>query len=488
MKIADFYFAGGGFIATTRLMSLHSGSGRSVAAALRDSTAYVENPEKTNDGELVTAYECDPRTVDTEFALSKRQYAELTGRSQGKNDVIAYHLRQSFKPKEITPELANEIGRELALRFTKGNHAFIVATHIDTKCCHNHIIFNSTTLDSTKKFRDFLGSGKALGRLSDQICIENGLSVIENPKRKGKHYGAWLADNLPAGQIKPLSYQEKLRRAIDYAFEQKPADFNDFLRLMKSAGYEVKLGKHLAFRGAGQKKFTRCDTLKDNYTDDSIMKRLSGELAAPAREQAVPQPAPTQKISLLIDIQQKIQEGKGQGYQQWAKIRNLKSLAKTLIYLQENKLDDYDVLKEKAAKASARFRDISDKIKAVDEKLTANANLQRHIVTYSKTRNTYAEYRKAGYSKKFKELHEADILLHQTAKRAFDELGLTKLPTVASLRTDYTALLDEKKRLYRDYHSVKSGMKELLTAKSNVDSFFKSTNQTLERNPNEPSL
>ena len=308
---------GGESIATSRLMTLHTGKGRSVAAALRDSTTYVKNPEKTNSGELVTAFECEPRTVDTEFMLSKRQYAELTGRSQGENDVIAYHLRQSFRPGEITPQKANDIGRELAFRFTKRHHAFIVATHIDTKCVHNHIIFNSTTVDNTRKFRDFLGSGKALGRLSDQICIENGLSVVVNPKRKGKHYGAWLGEN------KPLSYQEKLRGTIDSALEQKPVDFNDFLRLMESAGYEIKHGKHLAFRGAGQKKFTRCDTLRGDYTGESIMKRISGELTVPARDYTVLNAVPTQKISLLIDIQQKLQEGKGVGYANWGATLNI---------------------------------------------------------------------------------------------------------------------------------------------------------------------
>ena len=253
-------------MATTNLIPLYTGKKRSVAAALRDSTAYVENPDKTADGELVTSYECDPRTVDTEFALSKRQYAALTGRNQGNNDIIAYHLRQSFKPNEVTPEDANKIGRELALRFTRGKHAFIVATHIDKRHIHSHIIFNSTTLDCTKKFRNFKGSSFAIRRISDQLCMEHKLSVVENPKPSRGHYGTWLGDN------KPLSYQEKLRRTIDHALGQKPVDFDDFLRLMQSAGYEVKLGKHFAFRCEGQKKFTRCDTLRGDY-QNSVFNR-----------------------------------------------------------------------------------------------------------------------------------------------------------------------------------------------------------------------
>ena len=130
---------GGVIIATTRLISMHQNKGKSIADCLTDRTDYVKNPDKTNNGELLSSYECDPKTVQAEFMLSKRQYDDITGRKQASN-VIAYQIRQAFKPGEITPELANKIGYELGLRFTKGNHAFIVATHIDKSHIHSHII------------------------------------------------------------------------------------------------------------------------------------------------------------------------------------------------------------------------------------------------------------------------------------------------------------------------------------------------------------
>ena len=195
-------------MATTRIISMHIGKGKTIAASIKGRTDYAKNPDKTNDGELVSAYQCDPATVDAEFLLAKWQYATITGREIGARDVLTYQIRQAFKPGEITPEEANKIGYELAMRFTKVRHQFIVATHIDKAHIHNHIIFNSTALDCTRKFRDFLGSGRAVRKLSDRLCLEHGLSIIENPKHGGKHYGKWLGDK------KPLSHQENILHSL----------------------------------------------------------------------------------------------------------------------------------------------------------------------------------------------------------------------------------------------------------------------------------
>jgi len=471
-------YTGGEFIhmATTRIIPIHVGRGRSVAKALKETADYVENPLKTEGGELVSSFECAPETADSEFALAKSRYYALTGRSQGKKDVIAYHARQSFMPGEITAEDANRIGYELAMRFTKGKHAFIVCTHIDRKHIHNHILWNSTGLDCKHKWRNFFRSGRALRKCSDLLCAENGLSVVTNPKRgHGKNYGEWLGDN------KPPSFQDRLRTAIDVALEQKPATFEDFLTLMRAAGYTINTSrKHITFLAPvvnglpEQKQPTRLDTLRGDYTEEAIHERIAGRLivSAPAGKARTRVKENTSAPRLLIDIETKMREGKGEGYARWAKVHNLKMMAKTLIYLQEKGLDDYAVLKEKASAATAMFNELSDKTKALDAAMTANAALQKQIVTYSKTRQTYVEYRKSGYAKSFKELHEADILLHQAAKKAFDELGYgkgKKLPTVATLRAEYAATLNEKKKLYSEYRAARDKMRELLVAKSNVD-------------------
>ena len=458
-------------------MPIHAGSGRTI----EDVIDYVANPEKTRNGELISSFMCDSKTADAEFALSKRQYAQLTGRDQGGQDIIAYHTRQAFLPGEVTPEEANRIGRELALAFTKGRHSFIVCTHIDKTHVHNHIIFNSTDLDCQRKFRNFIGSAFALRRVSDRICLEHGVSVIENPKPSRGHYGKWLD---AMGGDRPLSFQERLRQAIDAVLEKRPADFEAFLMEMQMVGYEIKRGKHLSFRTSGQEKFTRCreQTLGVDYTEAAIRERIAGRRRAPVRRGGIPR-ALVQSVSLLIDIQEKIQSGKGPGFERWAKVHNLKAMARTLIYLQEQGLDRYDILTEKSAAATARFNASSDRMKDLEATLTPNAALQKHIVDYSKTRQTYIDYRKAGYSKKFKAEHEADILLHQAAKKAFDELGLTKIPSVKSLRTEYASLLEEKKKARLEYAQARSDMKELLVAKSNVDRFLGMDSRTQEREP-----
>ena len=230
-------------MATTRLMPLHTGKGRNLSTAIADIIDYVKNPQKTDFGKFIYGYECDTRIADAEFLLSKRQYASLTGRNRGSDDVIAYHLRQAFKPGEVTPEEANQIGRELAMKLTKGNHAFIVCTHVDKHHVHNHVIINSTTTDCTHKFRNFWGSTWAIRRMNDKLCLEHGLSVIENPKPSRDHYGTWMGDK------KQPSYHAQLRIAIDAALEEGPKDFSDFLKKLEAAGIEVNQErKHLRFR------------------------------------------------------------------------------------------------------------------------------------------------------------------------------------------------------------------------------------------------
>jgi hypothetical protein len=449
-------------MATTRIIPMHIGKGKTIAESIKGRTDYAENPDKTDGGKLVTTYECDPKTVDAEFLLAKRQYAAQTGREIGTHDVLAYQIRQAFKPGEITPDEANKIGYELAMRFTKGKHQFIVATHIDKAHIHNHIIFNSTTLDSTRKFRNFWGSTLSVRRISDRICLEHGLSIIENPKRHGKNYGKWLGDK------KPLSHQEKLHRDIDANLAQKPTDIDAFLLAMKAVGYEIKQGKNLAFRGHGQKKFTRLRSLGDRYSEQEVRDIITGSQPLPP-SRSNPVQRETQQVNLLVDIQAKLLAGKGPGYEHWAKVFNLKQMAQTINYLSENKLLKYAELEKKSAQVTDRFNALSAQIKADEVRMNEIGNLKTHIINYSKTRDVYVAYRKAGYSKKFYEAHAGDIILHQAAKQAFDALNAKKLPTVKALQEEYGALLADKKKAYAEYAVAKKDMREFLIARANVD-------------------
>jgi hypothetical protein len=447
-------------VATSRLIPLHRNKGKTVLKSLFDRVEYAKNERKTKGGEFVKCYECSPQSVEEEFLLAKREYDRINGSKPIKGDVIAYQIRQSFKPGEITPEQALEVGYDLAMRFTKGKHQFVVAVHTDRHHIHSHIIFNSTTLDCTRKFKNFWGSSFALRRLSDIICVENGLSVIENPKpSKGKNYGDWLGDK------KPLPWNEKIKRRIDEILP-KCKTFDEFIEALKSDGAIVRTDKkYVSVLLPGQKRPIRLNSLGDNYTEVAIRERLTG-----IRIVKVSSDSGTQtRIGLLIDIQAKIREGKGAGYEQWAKIFNLKQAAKTLIFLQEQGIDSYEDLKKKASSASGEFVALSKKIRDTESRMSEITELQKYIGQYGKTRDIYAAYKKSGWSSKFYDEHTADIILHRAAKKYFDGLGVKKLPSINQLKQEWAALAAEKKKLYSGYHELKETSRSLTLAKGNAD-------------------
>ena len=364
-------------MATTRFIKHHISRGKTIAASLKDRLDYGKNPDKTNGGELIRAYECDAETADAEFLLSKAKYLAVTGREQKRDaDVLCYQIRQSCKPGEVTPEQANAIGYDLAMRWTKSKHAFFVATHIDRHCVHNHIYYNSTTLDCTHKFRDFKGSARALRRLSDRICLENNLSVIRDPKPRSqgqfKHYGQWLDAN--------------------------------------------------------------------------------------------------KKVNLIIDIQEKMREGKGPGYERWATVYNLKQMAAALQYLQENNLLAHEDLEARAEAATDRFHDLSDKLKVTEAAMQHNTELKKATVDYARTRPVFEEYKAKKYSKKYLAEHEADIAVYRAAQKDMRELlNGAKLPKMDALKAEWQRLLVDKKSGYADYRAAQKEMREVVTVKANID-------------------
>ena len=459
-------------LAATRLIALHKNKGKSVAACLKSRTDYAQNPDKTEQGELVSSYQCSPLTVDEEFLLTKRLYEQTTGRRQ-KSDVIAYQIRQSFKPGEITAEEANKVGYELAMRFTKGKYAFIVATHTDRKHIHNHIIYNSTALDSTRKFRDFLLSGLTVQRLSDLICLEHQLSVIEiKPYRERQKRTLY-----PPRE----SNRDKLCAVIDnILLNENPVDFEIFLQKLEQQGYVIKRGKHTSVKGARQKRFIRFRTLGAEYSEEELKAVISGEAEHHPRQKQK-RIVPEQKFQMLVDIQAKLAEGKSMGYARWAKRYNLKEMSKTLIFLQEHKIGSIKEMQERVDAATARYHELGDSIKAAEARMTEIAVLRTHIVNYARTRPVYDAYRKAGYSKSFLDAHREEITLHKAAKAAFDEAGLKKLPKAKDLSIEYAELLKKKKEAYPDYRKARDEMQELMKAQKNVEIFFAEKKSTTEK-------
>ena len=366
-------------MAATRLIVLHENKGKTILQALKDRIDYAQNPEKTEKGELISSYECDPKTAAEEFLLSKRNYEQKTGK---RNNVLGYQIRQSFLPGEITPEEANQVGYELAMHFTKGRHAFTVSTHTDKAHIHNHIIYNAVTLDEERKFRDFRRSNMALHRVSDRICLEHGLSIID-PGRKE-------------------------------------------------------------------------------------MEKICGDLEKRSSKNKIQSQMQEPELSLLIDIQEKLQQGKGKGYEIWAKKFNLKQMAQVMCFLEENGIGSYEELVKTKHESSRKFEEIKSKIKSVEGKMVDVSALRTHIFNYSKTKKVYDMYRQSGWDKQFYEEHREQITLHYAAKEAFEKQKMKKLPTVKMLNEEFAKLASEKKSLYAEYRDTKKKNRELLIAEKNV--------------------
>ncbi len=457
--------------------------GETIAQSLKDRFDYGQDPDKTGGGELISSYACDHMTADAEFLLSKAKYKAATGREQRRDaDVLCYQIRQSFKPGEITPEEANRVGYETAMRWTKGQHAFFVATHTDRQHIHNHIYYNSTSLDHTRKYRNFLGSSFALRRLSDRVCLENDLSVIENPKLHSKgrflHYGQWLGE-------RPPSAKHRVRLAIVAALEQRPADFEAFLALMEESGFAVKRGRGgvISFLAPGQEKPTRLrsSTLGDGFGPEDIRAVIAGARPIPELPEEAPAARP---VGLLIDIQAQLQSGKGPGYKRWATIYNLKQRAAALQYLQERGLTEYEQLAASTEAAVDRVHTLSGELRQTEEALAKTVRLMAATVDYAKTRPVFDGYKAARYSKKYLAQHEAGLTAYRAAKAELNDiLDGAKLPKMADQKTARRELEEKKRALYGEYRKAQREMREAVAVKANIDQLLGMADRRDEKAP-----
>ena len=457
-------------MAATRLIALHINKGKTVAQCLADRTDYSQNEQKTDNGKYISAYACDPHTCDEEFLLSKRQYEHITGRHQT-HDIIAYQIRQSFKPGEITPEEANKIGYETAMRWTKGKHAFIVATHIDRAHIHNHIIYNSTSLDCSRKFKNFFLSGLAVARLSDLICLEHDLSIIDR-----KPYGE--REKRTDYPRKP-TYRDDICAAIDAVLQKNPKSFEELLQLLQEDGYECKRGKQPAVRGREQKRFIRFRSLGEGYSVDELAAVIAGnaehrsKFADKNQHRTGRQSHQNARLSFLIDIQQKLREGKGKGYLNWAKTFNLKQRAQAMLFLSEHKIESFEELARRADESVTKTEALLESVKADETRLQEIAVLKTHIINFSKSREVFNEYKASGYSRDFFEAHRDILTLRRAAKNAFNEYMQAhpeekSLPRVKELSTEYAEVLARKKKNYQAYRTLRKDTEEWQVAKSLV--------------------
>ena len=433
---------------------------------MKDRFDYGLNPEKLG---AVSSYLCDPATAHAEFMLVKNQYQGETDRRAGYG-ALCYQIRQAFPHGEVAAEEANRIGYETAMRWTKGKYQFFVCTHIDKEHIHNHIYYNSTAYGRSRKFRNFIGSSFALRRLSDRVCLEHDLSVIANPKLHSKgrylHYGQWLGEN------QKLSQKEQIRLAIDAALTERPKDFADFLRRMETAGIQVKRGRGgvISFLAPGQQRAARfrASTLGDGYGPEDVQAVIDGK--APTRTAPVRRAPAPRRVNLLIDIQERMRQGKGPAYERWAKVYNLKQMAAALQYLKEHRLFEYDDLAAKTDAATERFHTLAGDIQQTEAELSRVSDLMAAVVQYAKTRPAFDGYKAAKYSRKYLTEHEAELADYRAAKATMAELlGGEKLPKMDVLKEKRRQLAARKKALYLEYRKAQQDMRELVAVKGSVD-------------------
>ena len=430
-----------------------------IKSTLSKALDYIQNPDKTDGKMLVSSFGCSYETADIEFEYTLSQ-------ALGKGNNLAFHLIQSFEPGEVDYETAHKIGKQLADAVTKGQHEYVLTTHIDKGHVHNHVIFCAANFVDHRKYNSNKRSYYGIRNMSDKLCRENGLSVVVPGKgSKGKSYAEYQAEKTGT------SWKGKLKTAIDALIPQV-SSFEELLQRLQAAGYEIKPGKYISCREPGQERFTRLKTLGADYTEDALKERIEGK-----RTRAAKAPRADRGVSLLIDIQNSIKAAQSRGYEQWAKIHNLKQAAKTMNFLTEHKIEQYDDLTAKIAEIQTESEQAADALKNVEKRLADMAVLMKNVSTYQKTKPVYDAYRKAKNKEKYRAGQERAIILHEAAARSLKAAGVSKLPNLAALKAEYEKLQTQKEALYADYGKLKKQVKEYDVIKQNIDSILQAEKQ-----------
>ena len=430
-----------------------------VKSTLSKALDYIENPDKTDGKMLISSFGCSYETADIEFGYTLSQALD-------KGSNLAFHLIQSFAPGEVDYEKAHEIGKQLADAVTKGQHEYVVTTHIDKGHIHNHVIFCAVNFVDHHKYNSNKRSYYGIRNMSDKLCRENGLSVVVPGKgSKGKSYAEYQAEKTST------SWKGKLKTAVDALIPQV-SSFEELLTRLQAAGYEIKPGKYVSCRAPGQERFTRLKTLGADYTEEAVRERIAGR-----RTKVAKAPREQRGVSLLIDIENSIKAAQSKGYEQWAKIHNLKQAAKTMNFLTEHKIEQYADLVSRIEEMAAESGQAADALKNAEKRLAEMAVLIKNVSTYQKTKPVYDAYRKARNREKYRAGQEQAIILHEAAVRSLKAAGIAKLPNLAALQSEYEALQAQKEALYADYGKLKKKVREYDIIKQNIDSILQADRQ-----------
>ena len=431
---------------------------KAIRGTLSKAIAYILNPEKTDEKLLVSSYGCASETAAREFEWT-RKIAEQKGMNPVR--IIARHVIQSFEIGEVTPELAHEIGKQFADEILGGKYEYVLTTHIDKDHVHNHLIFNAVDFVDYHAYKSYKRIYYDMREISDRLCKENGLSVIPPSQNKGMGYKEYTEAK------RGTSWKQKLKQTID-RLVITAKDYDDFLRLMQEAGYEIKTGKYISFRAEGQERFTRSKTIGENYTEERIKERIAGRTPRRNRRQTVPK-----GISLIGDIQERIRLIDSKGYEYKAKLTILKEAARTLNYLTENNLLQYADLEKKVEDVHSSYDRTGKELKGVEARLREVQPLIKNISNYQRLKPVYDAFQKAKDKPGFKAKHEAELVIFEAARSTLLAMqGDEKLPSLKTLQAQQQRLLDEQQRLYDERAKLKKEVKQIETIKSNVDTFL----------------
>ena len=420
--------------------------------------AYILNPEKTDEKLLVSSYGCASETAAREFEWT-RKIAEQKGMNPVR--IIARHVIQSFEIGEVTPELAHEIGKQFADEILGGKYEYVLTTHIDKDHVHNHLIFNAVDFVDYHAYKSYKRIYYDMREVSDRLCKENGLSVIPPSQNKGMGYKEYTEAK------RGTSWKQKLKQTID-RLVITAKDYDDFLRLMQEAGYEIKTGKYISFRAEGQERFTRSKTIGENYTEERIKERIAGRTPRRNRRQTVPK-----GISLIGDIQERIRLIDSKGYEHKAKLTILKEAARTLNYLTENNLLQYADLEKKVEDVHSSYDRIGKELNGVEARVREVQPLIKNISNYQRLKPVYDAFQKAKDKPGFKAKHEAELVIFEAARSTLLAMqGDEKLPSLKTLQAEQAQLFEEQERLYAERNRLKKEAKQIETIKSNVDTFL----------------
>jgi len=438
-----------------------------IKTTLKKAIDYICNGDKTDDEIYVTTHLCSRENAHKEFELTKKQFGSRT-------QTLAHHLIQSFVPEEVSFEEVHQVGIEIL----GGKYEYVLATHIDKDHIHNHIIFNSIDVDEGKVYHSYYGSYMNIRNQSDRLCKEHNLSVIDQEtqreineikRRKFVNWYYWNEDK------KGSSYKSRLQFDIDRTIKQS-INWQDFLSKMESYGYEIKYGKHIAFKSKNQQRFTRTKTIGVNYTEERIKDRILNK---------------EKELGNIIDIKNNEKVNSSKGYESWATKHNMTTAANTMIAIRDKGFHSMTELESEIKRLSSRANQLRKEFRDKEFELKRIKEITKHLQICINKKAHYDGYRKNLNDKIYMMMNRKDV---EAYKEAFSEVEIfiKQFPHLKKeikeimeglkrgdgksifkeLNQHSKSLYDKQKELAEEHDKLQEKCSELDGLKANIDQYL----------------